>query len=527
MTRTSLAIGFALLCLTSGCRFSDPPMPGPWGESLSSERALPAEEPLAYRIGLAPVRLAYDPSELYRADPSRNASRPDTALLRRELRAALEASRLFSRAEPRGGEGEETPRVESLAWEENDDLLLEVELLDYHQAFMGHGDGYFPWLITYVFWIWPAWWMPGDSFGTEVSAEVRLRDVQGRHQPLLQERIRIRAEDVALTLTPSERDWAGFLDFGALWNIQESLEDNNWKSIERYLGPRARRSLWKRVLQLLEERVAQPLRRRSTELEARVRKRLGLAIGVGTFADARLGGAPHAEQDARAMAALWSEDAGGGLEPERDLRVLVGEQATREKVLAAIAAVGSQTTPSDEVVVYLATLGTTLSEGEDPRVLLHDSNRDALSQTTLSLEALASALRSLPAGRVLLVLDASFGGPQGGRTLSGTTTPPDSATLARVLSLGPGRVALLAAQPGQAARALEAGEAGLFTQVVREGIAGRADLDRDGRVDLRELFAHAREEVSGRAGLERSEQEPLAIGLPEASEGLELLGWPR
>lgn len=520
-----------LLATLGGCRFGDVEPPPPWSEAFGKENSLPSLEPAPLRVGVMLPSLEFDVRDLHREDESRHASRPDSVGFRRELIAALRAGKLFARAEPRGAPGAGLKEVEGEAWEAHDDLLLELEFTDYHQAFLGHGEGYFPWLLTYVSWIWPAWWIPAENFGGGAALRVRLRDVQGRHEPLIDEVLRVDPEDSPLTLTPIERDLAGFLDLGALWNLQGSLEESNWLSVERTLGPRTRRQLNLQLLRLLGAKVVAPLARSSSSLRARVRKRLGLAVGVSAGSDPRLGDGAHAEADATSMAELWATPAGGRLVPGRDLRTLVGEQATRSEVLGAIAAIGSQTSASDEVIVYIAGQGTTTPAG--PGLLLHDANLDDLSGSSLLLVDLGASLRALPAENVLVIIDASFAnaGPSR-RTFRGTREGLEPERIREILALGPGRAVLLAAQPSQGARVLEHGEAGLFSQVLREGVAGRADGDGDARVTVRELYEYLLLEVPNLAALERHEQTPLAIGLPDLdSEDLAAqeaqFAWPR
>lgn len=517
----------AVLLALGGCRFSDPEPPAPWEETLRGQESLPPTEPAPYRVGVLLPRFAYQAAELYAEDPFRNASQPDALQFRREIIRSLRAAKVFARAEPRGSLDDERPAVETEAWLANDDLLLELELLDYHQAYLSHGQGHFPWLLTYVSWIWPAWWIPSEVFGGGLVLRLRLRDVQGRHDPLVDEVIRILPEDGRFELTPLERGLAGFADLGAIWNLQSSLDRDNWQEVEKHVGPRTRRRLQLALLELLSRQVLAPLAESERALSSKTTKRLALVAGVTKGSDPRLGDAAHAVADARAMAELWATPAGGGLVPGRELKTLLGEQATRGEVLASIAAMGSRANSSDEVIVYLAGQGTTSAAG--PSLLLHDANLDDLAGTSLSLAELGAALRGLRAERVLLILDASFSGA-GGRTFAGTEAQVELDQVRELLALGPGRTVILAAQPSEGARVLEGGQAGLFTQVLKEGVAGRADRDQDGRVTLRELYEHVRLEVPSRAALERHEQTPLAIGLPDPEDEeahQSQFGWPR
>jgi len=521
----------ALLLGLGGCRFSELDGPRPWDEELRAYDSLPAPEPAPFRVGVLLPTFDYTHADTYSNDPFRQSSKPNALSFRKSLVHALRAGGLFARVEARGDPGATREQVEREAWEANDDLVLELDLLDYHQTFLGHGEGYVPWFLTYVSWIWPAWWIPSETFGGGLALRVRLRDVQGRHDPLVEEVIQVAAQETAVELTPIERGLIGILDLSALWNIQASLDSDNWRAVEGVVGFRNLRLLHLRLLELLTERVTAPLARSERALTAKVKKRLALVAGVTQGADPRLGDAAHGVADAQSMAGLWATPAGGGLVPGRELKSLLGEQATRPGVLGAIAAIGSRASASDEVIVYLAVQGTTTPAG--PSLLFHDANLDDLAGSSLSLADLGAALRSLSAGRVLLILDTSFSKTGSkGRTFAGTKAPVSLEQLRELLALGPGRTVILAAQADQGAQVLEGGQAGLFTQVLKEGVAGRADTDKDGRVTLSELYDYLQLEVPSQAALERHEQTPLAIGLPELdpddSEAQQAqFGWPR
>ena len=64
---------------------------------------------------------------------------------------------------------------------------------------------------------------------------------------------------------------------------------------------------------------------------------------------------------------------------------------------------------------------------------------------------------------------------------------------------------------------------GLFSQVLRDGLAGRADADEDGRVSLAELLTFLSDEVRSRAAFEGNQQSPQVVGDPASLR----LSWPR
>lgn len=542
MRRALLAIGALLL---SGCRFEGVPVPPPW-QAAASER-------LPFRVAVAPVRVDASAIAARHANVAgRHGSAPDAEGLRREVIEALRAERAFERVQARGTPASTPEGVREAAWDEGDDLILELEVLDHHQEYLGHSN-YVGWFVVYASFVWPAWWVPVDYYGGGLTVRARLRSVQERAAPLLERTYEVAPRETQQELTPSDRELAGFLDWGALWNVESSLEASNWRAIERAVAPHARRRFLEALLRDVRREVATPLLAGAPaereEVLRRVRKRLAVVVGVSAYADETLGGGAHASEDARALGALFARPEAGGLIEGRDLTCLVDEQATRSAVLDAIAAVGFRAATTDEVVIYVAGLGAALPASDDaatdaalaalggaaalgggaprsaPAVLLHDTRADDLGRTALLLSDLGRALRQIRAERVLVVLDTSFGASSGAsRTLSLSGAEVRAVDLARALDLAPGHAAVLAARPDQPARVLPGAQTGLFGEVLRAAIGGAADRDADGRVTAVEAFEHARAAVAGRAALEGFEQEPMALGLGDVAGGL---AWPR
>lgn len=524
LPRSSWLAALAPLLLATGCRFGGVPGPEPIASAVRAhpELSVAREAGTApFRVAVAPVRVSYsDPAALFpRDDLARHGAVPDLDRLRREVVEGLEAAGLFERAVARGAAGESEEAVEDLAWDESDDLLLELTVRRYHQEYLGR-DGYVLWFLVYTTWVWPAFNMPVDTFGAGLELHARLRCVGGDVPPLLDEVYRVRPEEVAAVHTPSDRELAGFLDMGALWDVESSLDESNWQAIERNVGPHARRRALLQLLSDLEARVARPLRGapgpRRDELLDRIRKRLALVVGITGHAAPELGEVPHAASDARALAELFGTPRGGGLTPGRDLTLLVDGQATQAAIREAVAAIASRAAPSDEVVVYFAGLGAVgpapdaLATGDQPgtRYLVpHDARPGDLAGTAIDLAALVRELDALSAGRVVLVVDAAFPGG------AAPVAPP---------SPGPGRAVVLSTRAGQQARVLPQAGSLLFSQVLRDGILGGADRNGDDRVELEELLQHLEDEVASRAGLEGFAQQPWVVGAEPPS-----LSWPR
>lgn len=535
-----------------GCRLSDVPPPRPLELALAGELGLKGERaPLPYRVAVAPLQIAFQPRELFPGDVMRHGSVPDPERVREQLVKVLRAANLFRRVTPRGDHTSTRTQVYDEAWKERDDLVLEIELRSYHQEYLGHtsAGSQLAWFVLYTGAVWPAWLVPIDRYGVGIEAHVSLRNVQGSGTPLIDQTYVVPVGKTVQELRPWDRELVGFLDLGALWNVETSLDESNWRAIDTRVGPHAWRRLHLALLRDLEREVGKPLRdpghANHTRVMQKVRKRFALVVGVSKYSDAAIGAAPQAAKDAGRLAAFWSSAAGGGLKRGRDLAVLLDAQATKAAILEGIQAAGARATPADEVVLYFAGYGsTTRARGREasaavrgvggfslamaaeasPTFLVADSRSRDLRRSGLKLSELGQALRSLRAGQVLVVFDASFARPRSSsRTFKGTRRRgPSTLELVRPLCLGEGRAALFAAQPGQAALELRDGKAGLFSHLLLAGLRGAADADRDGRVGVRELFRFTRAQVRSRSGMEGWSQVPAAFGLGSSS-----LGWPR
>ncbi|MEZ6184913.1 MAG: caspase family protein [Planctomycetota bacterium] len=475
------------------------------------------------------MRVGFDPLQLHAGSELLHAHVPDLSVLRDDLRQGLRSLGLFARVEARGTQEDTPGRVRDLAWDGQDDLLLELELRDYHHAYLGHAN-YPLWFVAYTSLVWPAFFVEVDRYGAGLELQVRLRSLQERLPPLLEATYVVRPEAAALDLTPLERDLVGFVDVLALWSVESSLDEANWAEIEYYVGPHARRLLGTQLLHDLEGGVARRLRGGSPEEREAVlrslRKRLALVVGVSEVADPTVGSAAFARDDAQALSAALQGPAGGSLVAGQDLIELVDEQATKPAVLAALRGIAGRVTETDEVVVYLAARGVRLpaddDEGARAALVLHDTEAARPQETTLAFAELGAALGQIRAAKGVVILDAGLGAE--GRTWrpDAEVAPLTSAALAQQLALPPGWTALFPAGPDQRVGILPQARGGLYAQALLEGLSGAADVDEDGRVSSSELQDHVTLRVRERAGLEGFEQVPWALGPTEGG-----FGWPR
>lgn len=231
----------------------------------------------------------------------------------------------------------------------------------------------------------------------------------------------------------------------------------------------------------------------SPELAARL---LILAVGVGAYnrPDLRL---TYPAKDARDLAQLLQRQR-PGLYRSVEARVLTDGQASRQGILDGIEWLHRSAAPEDTLVLLLA--GHGISDAGTGQYYFLPVDADPLRPlaTMLPAATLQQALATLP-GRVVLLLDTCHAGDVlPGRKLRGLPEAAASDISRFVSELGSaeqGVVVLTASigtQPSQ--ESAEWGN-GAFTKALLEGLSGRADYRKTGRVTLNMLDLYLSERV--------------------------------
>jgi serine/threonine protein kinase len=241
--------------------------------------------------------------------------------------------------------------------------------------------------------------------------------------------------------------------------------------------------------------------------------RFALLIGTGSFRDGSL---PHLDSppsDVRDLAALLRDPYIAGFDPVIELIDASTQQVGRE-----IAHILDRRHRDDLVLLYYA--GHALFDDEGKlHLAMHDTELDLLSPTSISAAFVTAEMDRSRSRRQLLMLDCRFGsglahGSKGAPLRSSSSSPghvvaslPDAQHLATAFyTEGRGRVIFAACDdPGRHStvpgfrRSQVPGDPNeplnsAFTYALIEGLRGAADLDRDGRITIDELydFAHGR-----------------------------------
>jgi uncharacterized caspase-like protein len=202
-----------------------------------------------------------------------------------------------------------------------------------------------------------------------------------------------------------------------------------------------------------------------------------VAIGIDRYADRKIRNLQHARADAVAIAGLFQQSIAPS---EREIHLLVDEQATRDAIITVIGETLPRVQdPNDFVLLYFAGHGSPEHQSPTHRVsrylVPHGADYGRIFSTGIGLEQeLTALIERQSASRVLLVLDACFSGLAGGRTFVGPVLQRtrsmfhDRQVSLRDLDLGSGRAVFAACKDDELAR--ECDGHGVFTRHLLEAL---------------------------------------------------------
>ena len=218
-----------------------------------------------------------------------------------------------------------------------------------------------------------------------------------------------------------------------------------------------------------------------------------LAVGISAYRQAGLGLA-YPAKDARDVAELFQRQ-GHGLYAQVNARILVDGEATRARILAALRSVRDQSSPWDVTILFLSGHGVA-NPGTGSYCFLPvdaDPHDDATLVDGRELREILGRTQ----GKVVLMLDTCHSGSVLGEgRMRGLDEAVKLTRFINELTSAANGVMVFSSSTGRQL-SLEAPDwgNGAFTKALREGLAGKADPDRSGRVTLGQLDTWLRARV--------------------------------
>jgi len=239
------------------------------------------------------------------------------------------------------------------------------------------------------------------------------------------------------------------------------------------------------------------------------RNRYAVLISAEKYEDVTLRPLPTAAEDLQLLADVLKRRY---RVPEEHVLELL--DAPRVRLQQKIPDFLRQLTPESMLVVYV---GGHAYQDDDGTVYLAPTTFDftEMKTTGVALGWLVDQLENCPAGRKLLLLDCSHAGSG-----ADSAAQPSAEKMLASLSPSPGRsplktvTAIVSSRRGQRGLVLSERKHGLFAWCLAEAFSGRADADRDTRIDPTELFTFLETAMPPLAASAQGEQTP-ALFLPD------------
>ena len=223
-----------------------------------------------------------------------------------------------------------------------------------------------------------------------------------------------------------------------------------------------------------------------------------VVIGIANYWNVRP--LPEAvRNDARDVAAVLTANAYCGYK-RCNVHLLLDDDATLARMRTVLHSVAETSGPDDTVVIFFSGHGAVLGDPADPAsaLLPVEYNEQTPATTSLSETEFSSALRRIPARRLLVLLDACHSEGAGGFKGHGEGEPPglgySEKSLGR-LAQGTGRVLIASSRASETSLVLANARNSVFTSHLLDALRGRARTSGDGLIRVFDIFNHVAETV--------------------------------
>lgn len=199
--------------------------------------------------------------------------------------------------------------------------------------------------------------------------------------------------------------------------------------------------------------------------------------------------------DARDVAAVLKAKEYCGYD-ERNVHLLLDDDATLERIRAALASVAGASRPDDTVVIFFSGHGANLGNPADPESALLPVECDprTLDTTSLSEPEFSAALQRFPAQRLLVLIDACHSAGAGSFKAALPALGYSEKSLGR-LAQGTGRVFIASSRASEKSLVFLSARNSVFTSHLLDALRGQAWTSGDGLIRVFELFNHISEMV--------------------------------
>lgn len=225
----------------------------------------------------------------------------------------------------------------------------------------------------------------------------------------------------------------------------------------------------------------------------------GVFIGISQYQQTSLN-LSFADKDAQSLYELFTDNFRGRIPPDH-FRLLVNDQATRGGILQALSEVLRLAQPEDLVLITMALHGLPEIGGSDLYFLMHDTDASRPEDRGISQYDIFKQIQRSKARKIVMFLDACHAGAFASGESKVARRSADAAEINRLLmAMGQSQDGIAVMSSSSAAEQSQEGKQfcgghGAFTCALLNGLKGGADFDRNGLVQIRELFDYTYREV--------------------------------
>jgi hypothetical protein len=238
-----------------------------------------------------------------------------------------------------------------------------------------------------------------------------------------------------------------------------------------------------------------------------------IVIGIERYRE-KLPKADYADRDAKLVGDYLVKVMGY---PEENVIVRTNEKASLTDITKYFENwLPNNVEKDSSVFVYYSGHGAPNPRTGDAYMVPYDGDPTFVDATGYSMKRLYAALDKLQVRDVTVVLDSCFSGA-GGRSVLAKGAKPMGLSVEHTLAAS-GRTTVLAASAGdQISSSYEEKGHGLLTYFFLKGLQGEGDLNKDGNIDMAELYEYVKPSVSRIARKQyNNEQTPQLLGSPDS-----------
>jgi hypothetical protein len=201
--------------------------------------------------------------------------------------------------------------------------------------------------------------------------------------------------------------------------------------------------------------------------------------------------------------------------PPRHIKRLSDTTATKSRIQGGLRWLRKNVKPGATVFIYFSGHGAPSEKG-NAYLVPYDGDPSDLRHSGILLASFYDELQSLPARRIVVMIDSCFSGTGGRSVMVAGARPLVSKIKAGFVSSSGKLIVLSAAKSDQESGVIKREGHGLFTYYLLKGLNGGAV--KKGHITVQELFAFLKPKVEDQASLDNRSQTPTMA--PKSSQDI-------